>query len=337
MQRNKNIYFVYLMIIIILLLLFFTALFIGSSYINPLKIVQYLLFNKQLPKANLIILTEIRLPRILLAIMVGAGLALAGTVFQGVIANPMVDPYIVGISAGAGTGVMLALFLGIPLVFSHLNLLPIFAFAGALLTVFIVYQLALVGNKLPVLTFLLSGVALSFILNSIMSFLMVLRTENLQQLVFWLMGSLAASSWSEVKMILPYFMLASLLIFYYGKDLNLILLGEENAAHLGLEVEKSKLIFLTAASLLTASVVSVSGSIGFIGLVVPHIARLMIGPDHRKLLPLSALLGAVFLLFADTIARTLMAPLELPVGIITALAGGPYFIYLLRKKSKNIW
>jgi iron complex transport system permease protein len=166
---------------------------------------------------------------------------------------------------------------------------------------------------------------------------MVLRTENLQQLVFWLMGSLAASSWSEVKMILPYFMLASLLIFYYGKDLNLILLGEENAAHLGLEVEKSKLIFLTAASLLTASVVSVSGSIGFIGLVVPHIARLMIGPDHRKLLPLSALLGAVFLLFADTIARTLMAPLELPVGIITALAGGPYFIYLLRKKSKNIW
>ncbi|MFW5737067.1 MAG: FecCD family ABC transporter permease, partial [Halanaerobium sp.] len=143
--------------------------------------------------------------------------------------------------------------------------------------------------------------------------------------------------WDDLRMILPYFLTAFAVILFYLKDLNILLLGEESAAHLGLNVERTKIILLGAASLMTASVVSVSGSIGFIGLVIPHIARMIIGPDHRRLIPLSALLGASFLLLADTAARTIMAPMELPVGIITALAGGPYFIYLLRNKSKNIW
>ena len=272
-----------------------------------------------------------------MSFIVGAGLAVAGAVFQGIIRNPMVDPYIIGISAGAGTGVMLALFLGIEIVIFNFSSLPAFAFLGAVLTVALVYQLARVGNKLPVLTFLLAGVAVSFILNSLMSFLMVIRTENLQQLVYWLMGSLAGASWSDIKMITPYFLIALITILYYLKDLNILLLGEESAAHLGLDVEKIKMILLSAASLLTASVVSVSGSIGFIGLVVPHIARIIIGPDHRKLIPMAAIFGGAFLLLADTFARTVMAPMELPVGIITALAGGPYFIYLLRNKSNNIW
>jgi len=248
-----------------------------------------------------------------------------------------VDPYIIGISAGAGTGVMVALFLGIEISVLNLSSIPVFAFIGAVSTVFIVYQLAKVGKKLPVLTFLLAGVAMSFILNSVMSFLMVLRTENLQQLVYWLMGSLAGSSWSDIQMVLPYFLAALAVIVFYLKDLNILLLGEESAAHLGLNVERTKIILLGSASLITASVVSVSGSIGFIGLVVPHITRMIIGPDHRKLIPLTALFGGGFLLVADTAARTIMAPMELPVGIITALAGGPYFIHLLRNKSKNIW
>lgn len=337
MSFNQKNIFIYLTALIFSIVLIFLALFIGSSQINPADISAYILNTRNVSNSTAIIIGEIRLPRIILAFIVGSGLAVAGSVFQAIIRNPMVDPYIIGISAGAGTGVMLALFLGIEIAFFNLNSLPAFAFLGAVLTVFIVYQLARVGNKLPVLTFLLAGVAVSFILNSLMSFLMVLRTENLQQLVYWLMGSLAGSSWNDIQMILPYFLTALAVILFYSKDLNILLLGEESAAHLGLNVERTKIILLGAAALLTASVVSVSGSIGFIGLVVPHIARMIIGPDHRRLIPLAALFGASFLLLADTAARTLMAPMELPVGIITALAGGPYFIYLLRNKSKNIW
>ncbi|KXS49537.1 iron complex transport system permease protein [Halanaerobium congolense] len=335
-EYKKNI-LVYLVAVIVLILIGFTALFIGSSYINPIDVISYILNNNQISASTAIIISEIRLPRIILAFIVGAGLAVAGSVFQAIIRNPMVDPYIIGISAGAGTGVMVALFLGIEISVLNLSSIPVFAFIGAVSTVFIVYQLAKVGKKLPVLTFLLAGVAMSFILNSVMSFLMVLRTENLQQLVYWLMGSLAGSSWSDIQMVLPYFLAALAVIVFYLKDLNILLLGEESAAHLGLNVERTKIILLGSASLITASVVSVSGSIGFIGLVVPHITRMIIGPDHRKLIPLTALFGGGFLLVADTAARTIMAPMELPVGIITALAGGPYFIHLLRNKSKNIW
>ena len=337
MVQNKKNIFIYLAAVLFSIMLIFSALFIGSSQINPADITAYVLNSKTVSTSTAIIIGEIRLPRIILAFIVGAGLAVAGAVFQAIIRNPMVDPYIIGISAGAGTGVMLALFLGIEITLFNLNSLPAFAFLGAVLTVFMVYQLARVGNKLPVLTFLLAGVAVSFILNSLMSFLMVLRTENLQQLVYWLMGSLAGTAWTDIQMILPYFLTALAVILFYLKDLNILLLGEESAAHLGLNVERTKIVLLGAASLMTAAVVSVSGSIGFIGLVVPHIARMVIGPDHRRLIPLAALFGASFLLLADTAARTLLAPMELPVGIITALAGGPYFIYLLRNKSKNIW
>ncbi|MFN2340691.1 MAG: FecCD family ABC transporter permease [Halanaerobium sp.] len=337
MVENKKNIVIYLTAVLFSLLLIFLAMFIGSSQIDPADITAYVINSESVSASTAIIIGEIRMPRIILAVIVGAGLAVAGSVFQAIIRNPMVDPYIIGISAGAGTGVMLALFLGIEIAIFNLNSLPAFAFLGAVATVFVVYQLARVGNKLPVLTFLLAGVAVSFILNSLMSFLMVLRTENLQQLIYWLMGSLAGTAWADIKMILPYFLTALILIIFYLKDLNILLLGEESAAHLGLNVERTKIILLGAASLMTASVVSVSGSIGFIGLVVPHIARMIIGPDHRRLIPLAALFGASFLLIADTAARTLMAPMELPVGIITALAGGPYFIYLLRNKSKNIW
>lgn len=335
-EYKKNIY-IYLFTLLFLISLVFLALFIGSSSIDPADVINYIFKDSNVSNSTAIIIGEIRLPRIILAFIVGAGLAVAGSVFQAIIRNPMVDPYVIGISAGAGTGVMLALFLGLEFTILNLSSVPAFAFLGAIATVFIVYQLAKVGNKLPVLTFLLAGVAMSFILNSLMSFLMVLRTENLQQLVYWLMGSFAGAGWSDIKMILPYYLTALAVIVFYLKDLNILLLGEESAAHLGLNVERIKIILLSAASLITAAVVSVSGSIGFIGLVIPHIVRMIIGPDHRKFIPLAAIVGGSFLLIADTFARTIMAPMELPVGIITALAGGPYFIYLLRNKSKNIW
>ena len=337
MDKKYKISLIYLFTILIVLFLGIISLLLGSSYIPPSDVFAFIFGTQEISRTSTIILAEIRLPRIILSFIVGAGLAAAGTVFQGVIRNPMVDPYIIGISAGAGTGVMLALLLGVEIVFWNFSSIPAFAFLGALLTVLLVYNLAKVGNKLPVLTFLLAGVAVSFILNSVMSFLMVIRTENLQQIIYWLMGSLAGSDWAAIKMILPYFIIGMIIIIYYLKDLNIILLGEESAGHLGVNVEKVKIILLGAASLITASVVSVSGSIGFIGLVVPHIARMIIGPDHRKLMPLAILLGGAFLLITDSLARTIMAPLELPVGIITALVGGPYFIYLLRRKTKDIW
>lgn len=335
MKSNRKIIYIFLVAILTLVIFAFISLSFGSVSISFKDVLTLFLNFKELPSATKIILKEIRLPRIILAFFVGSALAISGSVFQGIIRNPMVDPYIIGISAGAGTGVMIALFFGLEILF--LNLIPIFAFIGAILTVMVVYQLAKVGDKLPMLTFLLAGVAVAFILNALMSFLMVLRTENLQQLVYWLMGSLAGTNWDDLMMITPYFSLAIIIIIFYLKDLNILLLGEESAHHLGVNVERVKLVLLGAASLLTASVVAVSGSIGFIGLVIPHIARMIIGPDHRKLIPLAAILGGLFLMVADTLARTVMAPLELPVGIITALAGGPYFIYLLRKKNKDIW
>jgi len=316
---------------------FIIALVHGSTDI-PLRTVIQALFSAEGDLARYaIIIRRIRLPRIALSFLVGSGLALAGVVFQGVIRNPMVDPYIVGISAGAGTAVTFVIVYNLSFSLFYFSTIPLFAFVGALLTVMLVYNLARVGSKIPVMTFLLAGVATAFMLDAVRSFVMVLGTQDLQRVVFWLMGSLSGTSWSDITMILPYYLLGLLPIIFFANDLNLILMGEESAHHLGLNVEKVKKLLIAGATLVTAAVVAVSGSIGFIGLVVPHIARLLIGPDHRKLLPLAAVLGGVFLMLSDMLARSLLPPLEIPVGIITALVGGPYFIYLLRRRKSESW
>lgn len=219
----------------------------------------------------------------------------------------------------------------------YFNTIPLFAFIGAIITVVLVYNISKVGNKIPVMNFLLAGVAIGFILDAIRSFLMVTGTNDMQQVVFWLMGSLAGTSWRDIRIVLPYYFIGLIPILLYIKDLNIILLGEDNAQTLGVEVEKVKKTLITSATLITAAVVSVSGSIGFIGLVMPHMARMLIGPDHRKLIPFAAILGGIFLMVSDMLARSLMPPLEIPVGIITAIAGGPYFIYLLRKNKSGGW
>lgn len=324
---------IWLAVILIIILATMVSLASGTQWIGFKEIINIILGHSK-DNTTAVIITKLRFPRIILSLLVGSGLAVAGTVYQGVIRNPMVDPYVVGISAGAGTGVTLAIFFQLNWTFMGFNTIPLMAFLGAILTVIIVYRLAVVDGSVPATTFLLAGVAVGFLLNSIMSFLMVIGENSIYKVIYWLMGSLAVANWENIKVILPYYLIGLLMILFYLKDLNIILLGEESATTLGVETEKAKNILLTGATMITAAAVSVSGVIGFIGLVIPHISRLLIGPDHRKLLPLSALLGGVFLMLSDTIARSLVPPLEIPVGIITALAGAPYFIYLLKRKNK---
>jgi len=326
-----------ILIIVTLLLVAVISLSFGSLNLSPLRVMKVLFSPSDTSQSLNVIIKQIRLPRIILSFLVGAGLSIAGVVFQGVIRNPMVDPYIVGISAGAGTGVTLAIVLNLQFSFLFFNTLPLMAFIGSLITVYIVYNLAKTKDKVPVVTFLLAGVAVGFVLNALMSFLMVIGTRDLQKIVYWLLGSLSTASWSDIRLMLPYFLIGNVIIIFFLKDLNLILLGERSAQHLGVDVEKSKKYLIIGASLVTASVVSVSGSIGFIGLIVPHIARLLVGPDHKKLYPTAAILGGIFLIISDDLARIVLSPMEVPVGIITALTGGPYFIYLLRKTKKEIW
>lgn len=307
------------------------ALAWGSVPISFFEIPR-LLFNPGAEDFTMnLILMQLRLPRILLSIIIGASLGIAGCVFQGLLRNPMADPYLVGISAGAGLGALIAIFFRLDFMVLGLGALPLFAFFGGFATVFLVYYLAKVGNQVPVTSFLLAGVAVGFFFNALMSLLMVAMSRELHRVIYWLMGTFSGRGMLHVRMVLPYFLLGNILIISQARNLNLLCLGEEAAHHLGVNVERSKKILIFGASLLTASAVAVSGLIGFVGLVVPHIMRLFVGPDHRYLIPLTALGGAIFLVYGDTLARSLFPPTEIPVGIITALAGGPFFLYLLRR------
>jgi len=286
------------------------------------------------PQAEAIIF-QIRLPRVLTAAIVGSALAVAGTVFQGLLRNPMADPYIIGTSGGAALGATVALILPWQVMWFGFGLVPILAFAGAIGAVLVVYRVARVGPRTPITTLLLAGFALSSMMAAVMSFLMLAGTRALHRVVLWTMGGVASSGWSQIQVVTPLVLGGMVWAFLLAHDLNAFLLGEEQAAHLGVDVERRKLALLMVGSLLTAAAVSVSGLVGFIGLVVPHMARLLFGPDHRFLLPASALVGSSFLVLADLLARVLMPPAEIPVGIITALIGAPFFIYLLRRSKRE--
>lgn len=273
------------------------------------------------------ILFQIRVPRILLGFLVGGSLAAAGAGLQGALRNPLADPYIVGTSSGAALGAAICFMAGL----DRLHLVPIFAFAGAILSILAVLALSRRGGKFPVATVLLAGVVVGAFVWSLVTFLLTLTGENLQKIIFWLMGSLADRSWSDVTMMLPYALAGSAALCLLARPLNLLTLGEERAESLGLHPEKAKLAVLAAASLLTAASVAVSGLIGFVGLVVPHAVRIVSGPDHRTLIPASFLAGGILIVWSDTLARLLFQPAELPVGVVTALMGAPFFLYLLRK------
>lgn len=281
------------------------------------------------------IIWEIRLPRVVLAFFVGASLAMAGAAFQGLLQNPLADPYTIGVSSGAAVGATIGFLLPAVAFIPRLLTIPIFGFLGGGLALFVVYQMARIGGKVPVVTLLLAGVVVSSFLSAVISMLMIFSGEALHGIFFWLAGGLSGRGWGHVGIMIPYFLLGGIVLFYFSRELNVLLAGEETALSLGIEVEKVKRNILLAASLVTAAAVSVSGMIGFVGLIIPHAVRIVIGPDHRFLLPSSILTGGIFLLWADAFARTVLAPGEIPVGIITAFLGAPFFMYLLRKKRHD--
>lgn len=277
--------------------------------------------------ADELILFEIRMPRIILSVLVGGALAAAGTVFQGLFRNPMADPYVMGISAGAALGASIAHICHLPV--------PLMAFTWGLGTTSLVYQLARVGSKAAGTVLLLAGIVVGAFMSAINSFLLVMNREEMSQITIWLMGGFSSRGWVHVRAALVYFILGFALVAFFARDLNVMILGEDRAHQLGIELDRVQKILVAGASLLTAAAVSVSGIIGFVGLIVPHTVRLFIGPDHRCLLPASCLAGGLFLLIADTLARTLLDPMELPVGIITSMAGAPFFLHLLLKKKQT--
>lgn len=283
------------------------------------------------------IVVQIRLPRIILAACVGAALAASGTVFQGLFRNPMADPYIIGVSAGAALGATTAIVFGLTFSILGLSAVTLLAFAGALGVTFVVYRLAWHRGDIVPEHLLLAGVAIGAFLAAIISTMQLLGGGSLQQVVFWLMGGLSARGWEHVVLAVPYLIIGYVGAWFFARDLNLLVLGDETAQSLGVSVGRTRQILTAAAALMAAAAVAVSGLIGFVGLVVPHLMRLVVGPDHRRLLPAAALAGGITLLLADTLARVIAAPGEVPVGIITAGLGAPFFLYLLRKYRKRTY
>lgn len=282
------------------------------------------------------IILQIRLPRVILAGGVGIALAVAGATYQGLFRNPLADPYLIGVAQGAALGAAIGFILPISAPDLAFSIIPIFAALGALVTVLLVYSMARVGGTIPVTTLILSGVAVGSLLMALVSYVITISGDKIQGIVFWMMGSFSLSQWTEVKIALPVIISGSAFIFMFARSLNIIQLGEDQAKQLGVDVEKQKLMLLTAATLITAAAVSFVGIIGFVGIIIPHAVRLIWGADYRFLLPFSALIGAIFLISADIVSRT-VSPSEIPIGIITALCGAPFFLYLLRKRTKVLF
>ncbi|MGD0697427.1 MAG: iron ABC transporter permease [Terriglobia bacterium] len=275
-----------------------------------------------------IIIREIRLPRVILAALVGAALAVSGAVLQALLRNPLADPYVLGISSGAALGAIVALWVGGRLAAAS----PLMAFCGAMATIGWVYLLGRRGGRLASYTLLLAGVITASFLSAVILFILtLLSTRDVRGMAFWLMGDLSVVTDAQLRVLAPIVALSIVATYFLAKDLNVLLLGEEEAAHLGVAVTRVETATFLLASLLTGMAVSVSGAIGYLGLLVPHLGRMLVGNDHRTLLPTAALGGAMVLVISDTLARTIVAPAELPVGAVTAVAGAPVFIYLLRR------
>jgi iron complex transport system permease protein len=324
---------------LLLLASLLTGVAAGAVHITPREFLAILMGNHATGATDYhTILFYIRLPRVVTAGVIGAALALAGVLFQGLFRNPMAEPYVLGSSGGAAFGAALGMFL-----FPHAALLgfgaaAVFAFLGAVFTITVVYMVARVGGRTPTVALLLSGFAVSMILNESSSVLVYVRDElsfNARNLTLWLHGSVAFSEWSQLIFPAAMLLLGGLFSFRLRRVLNVFALGEDYARQLGINVELSRAGIVAVGSVLTASAVLLGGIIGFVGLLVPHVVRLIVGPEHGRLLALSAICGASYLILADTFARTVVAPSELPVGLITACLGGPVLIYLLRRSKQE--
>jgi iron complex transport system permease protein len=290
------------------------------------------------PETFNVIIYRIRLPHTALITLTGAALAGSGAAYQGLFRNPLADPYLIGVASGAGLGAVLAMSIRWPTDWFGLFTVPVAAFAGATITVTLVYSIARTGKTLPTTTLILAGVAVGAFASALTS-LMMLRSEGeIRRALAWLLGGSTISGWNPVLAALPYIFIGLGILVVSGHALNVLQFGDDQAQQLGLPVNRVKAILILAASLTTAAAVSFSGIIGFVGLIVPHLVRILWGPDYRHLVPLSILGGATILLLADLLARTLLAPQELPVGIITALAGAPFFLWVLKRaKQQAFW
>jgi len=318
---------------------------VGSVFIPPLVLLQVIAaqFSGQplppdITPAFATILFDLRLPRTVLVALTGAALAGSGAGYQGLFRNPLADPYLIGVASGAGLGAVIAMSIHWPYTDFTLLAVPLSAFAGALLTVSVVYMLARVGRTVPTTNLILAGVAVSSFATALTSFLMISSTGDLRRAIVWLLGGSTLTGWQPVIALLPYVIGGLGALLTMGHALNVLQFGDEQAQQLGLPVERSRRLIILAATLTTTAAVAFSGIIGFAGLVVPHLVRLLWGSDYRRLLPVSMIGGAAFLLLADVLARVVMAPQELPVGIITAMAGAPFFLWILRRsKQQNYW
>ncbi len=285
------------------------------------------------------IVIHVRLARICLALLVGAALSLAGVVYQGVLRNPLADPFTLGVSSGAAFAAALAILLGwgsLPF-FWGLSALPLVAFCGAMSALYLVYLLGRLDGRVHPTTLVLAGIIVSTFLSAWISLLKSLNQDSISTIVLWIMGSLSGRSWLHVMLLAPYVLVGLVAILFYARELDLFSLGDIQAQQLGVNVARTRFLLLLAASLMTAAAVSVSGVIGFVGLVVPHLVRLVLGPLHRRLLPAAILIGGVLVLIADTLARSLLPRgEELPVGVVTAIMGGPFFCFLLLRRKKTV-
>jgi cobalamin transport system permease protein len=317
------------------------AVGVGAVWIPPATTLRLLAWKLGLAEAPQgvapavgVILFELRIPRVLLAVVVGSGLAAAGAVFQALFRNPLADPAIIGVSSGAALGAIVAI-LATGSAFAGGVVVPAAAFAGAFVTGLAVYRLARMGPAVHTATLLLAGVAVAAVISAVIALALTFSGERVRSIYFWLLGGLSARGWDALATAGPPVALGVVAALATSGNLNLVVLGEERAAQLGLDVERFKRLALATGALLAAATVAVAGVIGFVGLMTPHLLRLVMGADHRRLLPASVLGGAVFMVLADLAARTLRAPEEIPVGAVTALLGGPFFLYLLRRGRKE--
>lgn len=329
---RKSLLFSFLFLFFAILL----SLAIGSVFISPAELWNILLGAGE--KTYTFIVWNIRLPRTVLIALTGAALSGSGAAYQGLFRNPLADPFLIGVASGAGLGAVIAMSIQWPYSFWGLMAIPMSAFIAALLTVFIVYYLARVGRTIPTTNLILAGVAFSSFATSLTSFLMLRSTSEVRRALGWLLGGASQAGWTAVLAMLPYLVIGLGILVFSGYRLNLLQFGDDQAQQLGLNVTRSKTILLVAASLATAAAVAFSGIIGFIGLIVPHVMRMWFGGDYRRLVPLSIIGGASALLIADVIARIVLAPQEIPVGIVTALVGAPFFLWVLRRvKNQGYW
>jgi iron complex transport system permease protein len=334
---NKRPFLVVFLILGITLIL---SIALGAVTIPPSDVLKILVdkipgieINGRWPDYFETILWDLRLPHTILVALTGAALAGSGASFQGLFRNPLADPYLIGVASGAGLGAII--ILSIPQAGKYL--IPVGAFLGSLITIAAVYQLAKVGKIVPLTTLILAGVALGSFTSAITSYLMLASDQMVLQAMSFLLGGSTVTGWDPILIALPYFSVGLILIVLSGHSLNVMQFGEEQALQLGLPVERVKIFIIISASLTTAAAVSFSGVIGFVGLVVPHIIRLVWGGDYKKLIPLSIIGGSATLLLSDIIARTIVAPGYLPVGIVTALVGAPFFLWILRRAKKEVF